>query len=557
MNTVTKSALKQLYPDTYEALFSEIKTILNKYNKTIKEKTFVLSHTDVILITYADGIIDEERHSLDVLNEFSSSYLKDIISAIHLLPFYPYSSDDGFSVIDYYQVKKEFGDWNSIKNLNDHFELMFDAVVNHISQHSDWFKGFLNKNSLYEDFFIEVDPNTNLSQVVRPRALPLFYDYKSKNETVNIWATFSKDQVDLNYSNYKVFVKVLDVLLFYISMGAKFIRLDAIAFLWKKLGTSCIHLDETHEVIKAYRTIIDTVAPQTVLITETNVPHLENISYFGNGNDEAHMVYNFTLPPLLAHTIHKQDISVLLRWAKTLKLEGKNTCFFNFTASHDGVGVRPLQGIIPDSEIHELAAIAEKHGGFVSYKNNSDGTQSPYELNCNYFELLSHPDEPELLRIKKFMLTQSVMLCMPGIPGIYYHSLLGSLNDRDAALNTGINRRINREKLEFKKLEIELNDNHSLRHSVFNEYKQLLKIRRSNKVFNPVGHANYYAENEVFIIERYDNNETFYALHNFSDKHIRINPLCEKGMDLLATHSEEKKLWELEPYDHRWIKKVI
>ncbi|MEO0528909.1 MAG: alpha-amylase family glycosyl hydrolase, partial [Bacteroidota bacterium] len=405
-----KDLLKQLYPNDLDFVLEQVSCLKRKYNPDNSKDLSKLTHQDCILITYGDAIFEPSRTPLSSLKRFADEYLKEGISAIHLLPCFPYTSDDGFSVVDYYEINSELGSWKDIDELKITFDIMFDAVVNHMSKKSSWFQAFLKGTETFDTYFIEADPNADYSDVVRPRALPLLHKFDKQGKEVYVWTTFSEDQVDLNYRSAKVFIQVLDVLLFYIHKGARYIRLDAIAFLWKTMGTSCIHLKETHLVIQAYRQVFNEIAPHAIIITETNVPHVENVSYFGNGSNEAHMVYNFTLPPLLAHSIHEQEISTLTKWAKSLSLPSSETCFFNFTASHDGVGVRPLQGIIADKEISRLAEKAELHGGFVSYKDNGDGTKSPYELNCNYMDLITHPSSENTIRAQRFLLTQSVML---------------------------------------------------------------------------------------------------------------------------------------------------
>ena len=541
--------LTELYPGDEDKALEEIVKIKNRYD--INPKTKKLDESDVILITYGDGLFDKSQAPLKTLKTFCADYLSESISAIHLLPCFPFSSDDGFSVIDYYEINPELGDWEDIRALAVDFHLMFDAVVNHMSKASKWFKSFLDAVPPYDDYFIKAEPDLDYSMVVRPRALPLLHGYRGKDDEVNVWTTFSEDQVDLNYKSLDVFLQILDVLLFYVSKGARFIRLDAIAFLWKEIGTTCIHLPETHMVIQAYRKIIDSVAPSTVLITETNVPHIENISYFGDGTNEAHMVYNFTLPPLLALSLHQENVETLVQWAISLQPVG-NTCFFNFTASHDGVGVRPLQGIVSDKAVNMLADKALEHGGFVSFKDNGDGTRSPYELNCNYLELLTHPEAKDSLRIDRFLLTQSVMLCMPGVPGIYYHSLLGSQNDREAALASGINRRINREKLSVEELKDSLSSTDTLRYHIFQRYSAMLKVRRTEELFNPYGHATYKSQGEVFIIIRENERSVLYGIHNFSS--VKRSLVAIAGTTFLYNSHPKSKAWELLPYQFQWLK---
>lgn len=549
--------IKRIYPDHREEVLAGISELKEKYRATIKNKIQPgLSERDSILITYGDSIWERNTPPLNTLAKFANEYLKNTVSAIHLLPCFPFSSDDGFSVIDYYQIDPDLGNWNDIEHLGETFDLMFDAVVNHISKSSNWFREFLDDNPDYADYFIEADPDLDYSKVVRPRALPLLHQFEKNGKEVFVWTTFSEDQIDLNYANYKVFLHVLDVLLTYISKGSRYIRLDAIAFLWKEAGTSCIHLDQTHWIIQAYRKVLDELAPHALLITETNVPHDENISYFGDGTNEAHMVYNFTLPPLLAYSVHRKDVTKLAKWAQSLKLPGDQTCFFNFTASHDGIGVRPLQGIISQDEIQKLAETAIKHGGFVSYKNNEDGSKSPYELNCNYMDLITDPQWPEELRIQRFLLTQSVMLCMPGVPGIYYHSLLGSENDKPAALDSGIHRRINRKKLELEPLLNDLKEEGSRRDKIFSRYSELLQIRSEEKAFNPFAKANYQAIESLFVISRQIDDQNIYAIHNFSDFDITVNAMDKPCRDLLTGKTWKGDHWTLAPFEFVWLKKL-
>ncbi|MEO1525972.1 MAG: alpha-amylase family glycosyl hydrolase [Planctomycetota bacterium] len=547
---ISRDRLHKLYPNDVDRIEAGVEELLAKY-ASITPSDKPLSQRDAILITYGDAIRHGDLNPLEALRRFASEHLADAISAVHLLPCFPFTSDDGFSVQDYYQIDPALGDWQDIERLGDSFALMFDAVVNHASQACDWFQGFLAGDPALQDYFVVSDPELDYSSVTRPRALPLLHDYeKADGSTVHVWTTFSRDQVDLNYRSPEVFLQVLDVLLFYISRGARFIRLDAIAFIWKEIGTTCLHLAEAHEIIQLYRHFIERLAPQAVIITETNVPHEENISYFGDGSNEAHMVYNFTLPPLLMHSLHKQDVEVLTSWAQSLKLPSDEVCFFNFTASHDGVGVRPLQGIVSDDEIRELADIAVRHGGFVSMKDNGDGTESPYEINCNYLDFATAPDASTDERIQRFLLTQSVMLAMPGVPGIYYHSLLGSQNDLQAAIDSGINRRVNRAKLQLNELVKEITDETSLRSRVLSRYKAMLDARSSDPAFDPYGRAEYRNEGGVFVIRR-DNVTT---LHNFTDRHSTVE-LGTASNDLLTGETLPEHV-ELGPFEFRWLKQA-
>ena len=545
--------LQALYGDRASDVESKVTQLLDLY-RGVGPQASRLTENDAIMITYGDGFFDDRGNPLDCLRRFASEQIGNAISAVHLLPCFPYTSDDGFSVQDYYRVNPDLGDWNDIDALGNDYELMFDAVVNHISKSSDWFQGFLSGDPEYADWFLVSDPDDDYSSVTRPRALPLLHPFERVGETIHVWTTFSEDQIDLNFHSAGVFVKVLDVLLFYVSKGARYIRLDAIAFIWKQLGTSCMHLPQAHKIIQLYRHFIDQVAPGVVIITETNVPHEENISYFGDGTNEAHMVYNFTLPPLVMHSLHKQSVCELTRWAKTLTLPSDQVCFFNFTASHDGVGVRPLQGIVSDQAVEELAAIARTHGGFVSMRDNGDGTQSPYEINCNYFDFATDPNEPDDLRIDRFLLTQSVMLTMPGVPGIYYHSLIGSENDRESAIESGINRRINRAKIDYTRLKSQLADPDSLRSRIFTRYKRMLETRGGLPAMNPFADAAYDCRGPVFVIKRTSGDQFLLALHNFSDRSQSVDDLPEGLVDVFTNEPLPDRQCELAPFEFRWLR---
>jgi sucrose phosphorylase len=453
------------------------------------------------------------------------------------------------------------GSWREIENISSDYRLMVDGVINHISQFSDWFLAFLSGDEYFKDFFIDVDPATDLSKVVRPRASPLLSEFTDDNGKIhNIWTTFSKDQVDLNYKNHRVLKNVLDAMFYYIEKGATLIRLDAIAFIWKEIGTECVHLEQTHELIQLMREVLHEVAPEVIIITETNVPHHENVSYFGSGDDEAQMVYNFALPPLLVHSIQTGDTKTLTKWAKSLELPSNKVCFFNFTASHDGIGLRPVKGILSDNEISSIEKKVKENGGLVSYRAESDGTKTPYELNCSFIDALTNPNESDNLRIKRMLLAQGTTLIMPGVPGIYFHSLVGSRNYHDGVKHSGINRTINREKYNFEWLENELSIEGKLPKTIFDSYKRLISIRTNEKAFNPFGKFEFYDVGEkLFCVEQSCcvEKEFVLAIHNFSDESInckipeKFNTELE---DLLTNTKQIEKNITLAPYQMMWLK---
>ncbi len=520
-----------------------------------------LTAQDVILITYGDQLQSDNTTHLQTLHRFLNQHLKGIINTVHILPFYPYTSDDGFSVVDYKQVDPALGSWEDVEKLHADFRIMFDAVVNHISASSDWFQGFLKGEEKYKDYFLVTDPKLDLSGVTRPRALPLLTAFATAEGQKYVWTTFSADQLDLNFGNPDVLLEITELLLYYVDKGADLIRLDAIGYLWKEIGTSCIHLPQTHAVVQLWRSVLDILAPNTILITETNVPHKDNVSYFGNGSNEAQLVYQFPLVPLVLNALHSGNAQHLQSWAATLQPPTDQTTFFNFLASHDGIGVVPAKGILSEAEVLGLVNTTLKHGGKVSYKNNPDGSQSPYELNITWFDALSDPnDTNESLdsKVDRFLASQAILLSLQGMPGIYFHSLFGSENWQEGLSQTGRARTINRQKLPLNNLESELDNLESRASKVFYRYIELIQKRTKEKAFHPNAAQKILTLNPaLFTLLRSGGGEQILVAVNVSGNNQKFTLEDFGGKDLVSGQTYQVgTAVELKPYQVGWIKKI-
>ncbi|HFK5650769.1 TPA: alpha-amylase family glycosyl hydrolase [Enterobacter cloacae] len=559
VNAKIKSLISLVYGDSFsemqlESLSEKISSAANVISEKRKSGW---DEKDVVLITYADQFYNEGENALPVFTRFYNRWLSRSFSHVHLLPFYPWSSDDGFSVIDYHDVAPETGTWRDVAELKQFTSLMFDFVCNHMSAKSQWFAHYLAQKPGYEDFFISVDPQTDLSAVTRPRALPLLTPFTLDDGSVRyLWTTFSDDQVDLNFASPQVLIAMVDVLLHYLVEGARYIRLDAVGFMWKIPGTRCIHLEQTHRLIQLFRAITDAVAPGTVIITETNVPHNDNVSYFGDGENEAQMVYQFSLPPLVLHAVHRQDVRALCQWASSLELPSKQTTWFNFLASHDGIGLNPLRGILPESEILSLVETLQQEGALVNWKNNPDGTRSPYEINVTYLDALSYQDCEDSLRIARFILAHAVLLSFPGVPAIYIQSIIGSRNDYNGVERLGYNRAINRKKYCAGEIDGELEDKNGLRNKVYCQLSALIALRRQEKAFHPDSEAFFETSGEhVFKIVRIaDNGERITALFNFSNDIQHLPSNSQSGKDLITGININDTTLTLNPWQVMWIK---
>ncbi len=489
--------------DRAGAIADRLEALLDRHGRRAPTGGSPWSERDAWLITYGDQIRAPGEPPLRTLDRFLRGHLEPQLNGVHVLPFYPWSSDDGFSVEDYLSVDEELGTWGDVELLGSGRRLMVDAVVNHMSAGSEWFQRFLAGAPEFAGFFRTADPAADLSAVVRPRTSPLLHRFEGAAGEQWVWTTFSADQVDLDYRNPDVLLRVVDVLLTYAARGADVIRLDAIAFLWKEEGTASLHLPQTHRAVQLMRAAVDACHPELIFITETNVPHAENVSYFGDGSvREAQAVYQFPLAPLTLHSALTGDATVLAEWAAGLELPVPGTTFFNFLASHDGVGVRPAEGLLSRAQIDALAARSLAAGGQVGMRALPDGSEAPYELNCTWFDLVGH-DLPEDEAVARHLATHAVMLALRGIPGIYAHSLLGSSNDQAGFAESGIKRRLNREKLDIAPLEARLRDPGTRAHRVLAGLAEMLDARRHHAAFHPDAEQRVLdAPDGVFAVER-------------------------------------------------------
>lgn len=519
---------------------------------------------DIIMITYGDSVIDGDERPLVTLNRFLNRYSKNTINNVHILPFFPYSSDDGFSVIDYSSVNEALGSWDDIEAIAKDYGLMTDLVINHCSARSVWFDNFIKGEGTGSDFFFTANPADDLSMVTRPRVSPLLRETETAHGTKHVWCTFSHDQVDFDFRNPKVLITFIDIIRLYIDKGAKIFRLDAVAFLWKIINTNCINLSQTHEVIRLIRTLIEHVDPSIIIITETNIPNRENLTYFGNAN-EAHAIYNFSLPPLLVNTLVTGNCKYLKSWMMSMPPAQNGTAYFNFIASHDGIGLRPAEGLLDEEEISDLVHTMQNFGGKISWRASDHGQQKPYEINITLFDALQGTIKgPDKWQIDRFICAHAIMLGMEGIPGIYIHSLLGTSNDYEKVANTGQNRSINRRRWDFKELEALLDSPYSQHHKVLTRLSQLIRIRKAQPAFHPnATQFTLQLGESIFGYWRQslDRKQSIFCVSNVSDEEqtILLSDINLIGTDNwinLVTRQEialSDAFLQLKPYEVLWI----
>jgi len=523
------------------------------------------SQDDVFLVTYGDSVKRESEAPLATLSEFLTERLSGIVSGVHILPFFPFSSDDGFAVVDYETVRQDLGGWEDIRELSLRFRLMADLIINHASSESEWFKNFCARRDPGKDYFVEASPDDDLSAVVRPRSTPVLREVETSDGTRNVWCTFGPDQVDLDFSNPQVLREFVQIVRLYMDQGVGIFRLDAVAYLWKEVGGPCIHLPQTHEVIRLLRSLIELRNSAGMVITETNVPNHENLTYFGNAN-EAHAIYNFSLPPLLINALITGNSTHLQTWMMSMPPAQFGTAYLNFIASHDGIGVRPAEGLLSDEELQVLRHTMERFGGRISMRRGPAGGERPYEINISLLDALkgTAAGGPDAWQVERFLCAHAIMLALEGIPAIYIHSLLATENDHELVSQTGRSRSINRHSWDADRLLGLLDDPESTNSRVFHELGRIIQIRRQQPAFHP--NATQYTlqlADGIFGFWRQSmyRDQSIFAIHNLTAETQEI-PL--EQMNLIATDSwgdlisgdvydDPGGVIRLEPYQFAWV----
>jgi sucrose phosphorylase len=522
------------------------------------------SERDIVLITYGDSLQRPDEKPLETLRSFLHRHLKECVSAVHILPFFPWSSDDGFSVINYVEVNEALGEWSDIEAIASEFDLMADLVINHCSSRSLWFENFKADRDPGRDYFRLCAPDADLSQVVRPRTSPLLRSVETVAGTRHVWCTFSHDQIDLDFSNPTVLLEFAGILRQYLEHGVRIIRLDAVAFLWKELGTPCINLPQTHELIRLLRLLVEHAAPSSIIITETNLPNHENLSYFGNAN-EAHSIYNFSLPPLLVQALVTGNGQALRNWLMSMPPTQQGTCYLNFIASHDGIGLRPVEGLLSEHEVNQLVRTLERFGARISWRTLSDGRPHPYEINVALFDAMRGTEAGEDgWQIERFLCAHAIMLAMEGIPAIYIHSFLATGNDERRVELSQHNRAINRHQWDMAELEAQLATPDSAHAQVFARLRELIRLRMAQPAFHPnaVQYTLQLGDGLIALWRQsLDQRQHIFAIHNITDRPQQFSlaavnlPEADGWYDLIGGDTCPDRLCQLTlaPYQCLWL----
>jgi len=540
---------------------NEIVQIIKHFNKKNPKTKKNISEKTTLVICYGDSVYSEKKKSIKVFQSFFQKKLKNYFDTIHFLPFYPSSSDSGFAVKDHYKVENKLGNWFDIKNVSKSSNVMADMVINHSSARGFWFKNFLKKKEPGKDYFLTVNSKFNTSKVVRPRDHKLLKKINIFKKPDYLWRTFSPDQIDLNFKNPSVLIEFINIMIHLINNGVTIFRLDAIAYLWKESGTKCINLKQTHEIVKLLRQISISLNVETTIVTETNLPEKENLSYFGK-NDEANWIYNFSLPPLLIHAFLFENSSYLNKWSKNLPNTKNENCYLNFIASHDGIGIRPTEGLLDEKTLNNFLKRLKKNGSKFSYRKVQNKSRKVYEANITVFDALkkSNTDPNGKFFLERYISAHAIMISFEGIPAIYFNSLFGKSNDEAKYVITGNNRDVNRYKWSYENITKKLKDKNSKQSIFYQNLGKLLEIKRKQKAFHPnAKRLNINLGSKIFCYERIslDKKQTIICITNLSTKlqYIKINKNLIKYRDLLGRKTFftlDKKI-KLDPCQTIWL----
>jgi sucrose phosphorylase len=538
----------------------EIVQIIKQFNKKNPKKKKSISEKTTLVICYGDSVYSEKNKSIRVFKNFFQKKLKNYFNTIHFLPFYPSSSDSGFAVKDHYKIDRKLGNWFDIKSFSKKSDIMADMVINHSSARGLWFKNFLKAKRPGKDYFLTIDSKFNTSKVVRPRDHKLLKKIDIFNKTDYLWRTFSPDQLDLNFKNPAVLLRFIKIMINLINHGVTIFRLDAIAYLWKESGTKCINLNKTHEIIKLLRVISGLLNTQTLIVTETNLPEKENLSYFGK-NDEANWIYNFSLPPLLIHAFLFENNSYLYNWSKKLPRSKNGNCYLNFIASHDGIGMRPTEGLLSSKALKDFLYRLKKNGSKFSYRKIQNKSKKIYEANITVFDALKKTNyDNGKFSFERYISAHSIMIAFEGVPAVYFNSIFGTSNDEAKFVITGNNRDVNRYKWNLKNISNKLNNKDSKEYYFYKKISNLLSIKKKQKAFHPnASRENINLGPKIFCFKRESINkkQTIICITNLSSKiqYLKLSKKFLKYKDLLGSKiffTIDKRI-KLDPCQTIWL----
>jgi sucrose phosphorylase len=394
------------------------------------------SKNGVMLITYANSMGKNIAQLEYVLNHI----VKGAVAGVHILPFFPSSSDRGFSPLRYDIVDPEFGDWSDLARLSEKYFLMYDFMINHLSSQSSYFQDFIAKKDKspfttmfirHKDFWPNGEPTTEEIERIykrKPKAPNVIVKFNN-GTAERVWCSFGDDQIDLNIQSEVTWQFIQDNLKILADHGAAFIRLDAFAYTTKKVGSTCFFEEpEIWEILDRVKNILSPY--QVEILPEVHEHYAIQLKLAEKG----YWVYDFALPMLLLHALHTGETTNLVHWLQICPRKQLTTL-----DTHDGIGVVDVRGLLTDEQIDRTKDLLFSHGANIKriYNTEAYGNLDIYQINCTYYSALGNNNDA-------YTIARAVQMFAPGIPQIYYVGLLAGKNDIKLVESTKNGRDINR-----------------------------------------------------------------------------------------------------------------
>ena len=514
-----------------------------------------------VLITYADSLVGRDEAGLLTLSKVINGHYAALASVVHVLPFLRSSSDGGFAVASHEELEPRLGDWAYLELLSRGRTLMADLVLNHVSASHPWVQQFIRGEEPGLSCIYAPDPGGDWGGVIRPRSSSLFTTLATSSGPRAVWSTFGPDQLDVDWSHPEVLQGFTRLLSRLCAHGVSWLRLDAVGFVWKEEGSSCMHHDQAYRLVRILRRLLEQAHPKGVVVTETNVPEEENLSYLRSGN-EAHLAYNFPLPPLLLEALISQRADLLNHWLKRWPSLPVGTTLLNFSACHDGVGLRPVEGLMDAQRLQRLLEACERRGGLVSHRRLADGGESPYEINISWWSAMAGEGrDGAQWQLQRFLLSQLLVLALPGVPAFYLPALLAQANDLQRFSQSGHRRDLHRPQQQAEVLERELADPQHPASQVLAGLEQAMAIRRVHSALHPSAAMRVLSDgrSDLVLLERGGGTRRLWAIHNLTGRRLSLHLAsglqheAPQWWDALHQQVISGPYLELEPCAVHWL----
>ena len=531
-----------------------------------RNHNWFLSQEWVGMALYADGFagnLEGVKKRLPYLQELG-------VNLVHIMPMMDCpdgASDGGYAVSNFRDIDPRVGTLEELDSMSDSMRkremlLTLDVVVNHTSNEHEWARRARAGEQKYQDYYY-IFPNRDVPDMFEESMPEIFPETSPGNFTWDqemekwVMTVFNNYQWDLNYNNPAVFIEMVDVILFWANRGADIVRLDAVAFLWKKIGTSCQNLQEAHLILQLMKDCCQVTAPGVLFIAEAIVAPVEITKYFGEDAviaKECEIAYNATFMALLWDAVATKNAKLLSQGVRSLPNKLDRATWLNYVRCHDDIGLgfdnADIQYVNYEPTAHRRFLLDYFTGKF----KDSDARGQPFGSNLKTGDArisgslaslvgleaaLESQDEAAIDRsIKMILLLHSMILSFGGIPLIYYGDEIGTLNDCSFLQDenkAGDNRWMHRPRIDWEKAELR-HEHGSVEFRIYEGLKKLIAVRKTIQAFADFNNRELLTvDNEhlfVFLRSHPEKQaETVLVVGNFDarSQHLELSNLGNRG----------------------------